>query len=384
MLSVKDLLSYVTPEIVIDIMEENGSKLYDRTTDRASNQKCYWFQTICHGGDSHKLCYFSESKDFYCYTSCGRMPFFNFISKIKGFKESEFSKTVKYVADKVGKGFTENRVGFMDRNPSKESRQEISDMDTLFESKNRGQKEKVEIKKFYDDKILNFFDKNTFYSGWIDEGISIESMEKFNIRWYEYQKHIIIPHYNIDGKLVGIRRRSLKPEDKDNKYMPEYIQGIMYDHPLGLNLYGLYENKAYIKTSGRAIIVEGEKSVLKSDTYFGDKSITVATCGFNISEWQIRALDKLNVNSVILAFDKDFDVTLENEYRKDEKLWREYNNYINRLKVLGERLAAIFNTSIIIDREGLLQPKDSPFDQGEKVFERLLSKSGKVISSLGL
>ena len=33
MLKAEELLELVTPEIVIDIMAENGSKLYDRTID---------------------------------------------------------------------------------------------------------------------------------------------------------------------------------------------------------------------------------------------------------------------------------------------------------------------------------------------------------------
>ena len=44
-------------------------------------------------------------------------------------------------------------------------------------------------------------------------------MQVFGIRWYELEKHIIIPHYNINGELVGIRRRSLQEKDKNNKYI---------------------------------------------------------------------------------------------------------------------------------------------------------------------
>lgn len=383
MISAKEIIEYVTPEIVIDIMAENGSKLYDRTTDRRTNQKCYWFQTICHGGDSHKLCYFSDSKDFYCYTSCGRMTFFDFICKIRNIKKEKFSEAVKYIALKVGKGYREERIGFQDKNLPKEIRQEIMTMDSILEKRRYQLKKQVVIDKFYDDKILNYFDRNTYYSGWIEDGISIKSMNKFGISWYEYQKHIIIPHYNIDGKLVGIRRRSLKPEDADNKYMPEYIQGVLYDHPLGLNLYGLEENKDYIKKVKRAIIVEGEKSVLLSDTYYGKKSCAVATCGFNISDWQLNTLLKLGVEDITLAFDKDFDLTKKDEYRKNERTWREFNNYRKRLKVLCERIAPYCNVYIILDKQGLLQLKDSPFDRGKEVFEKLMKTRKQITTLIG-
>ena len=106
--------------------------------------------------------------------------------------------------------------------------------------------------------------------------------------------------------------------------MPLFIAGEDFGHSLGLNLYGLYENKDAIKRLKKAIIVEGEKSVLKSDSYFGNKSCTVATCGFNISDWQIRALEKLGVEKVYLGFDKDFDERYEDTYKQDKLLYENY------------------------------------------------------------
>ena len=197
-------------------------------------------------------------------------------------------------------------------------------MDKKIQSSEYYSKKIVEINKFYNANILNYFNDKIFYGGWIDEGISIETMQKFGIRWYEYEKHIIIPHFNIDGKLVGIRRRSLKPEDSKNKYMPEFLDGEYFEHPLGLNLYGIYENQETIKKKKKAIIVEGEKSVLLSDSYYGNNSITVATCGFHVSDWQLQQLLKLGVKEIYLGFDKDFDILKEKEYKKNSDEWRNY------------------------------------------------------------
>ena len=303
MLDAKEVLSNVTPEVVVNIMAENGSRVYNRTVDRRTQQQCLWFQTICHGGDSHKLCYFTETKEFYCYTNCGKMSFYDLIKRIRNIKSDKFYDAVKYVAQKTGKSYNSNRTGIGGKD--RELAEDLNEMEELSEKRNRKDKKEEFNNKIYDDKILNYFDPYTFYEGWVKDGISIKSMYKFNIRWYELEKHIIIPHYNINGELVGIRRRSLKPEDEKRKYMPEYIDGILYEHPLGLNLYGLYENQEAIKRYKRAIIVEGEKSVLLSDTYYGRKSCTVATCGFNISDWQLNTLLKLGVEEIILCFDKD-------------------------------------------------------------------------------
>ena len=380
MIDKKDLLKLVTEDVVINIMQENGSPLYNTSIDGQTKQKCLWFRTICHGGDSHKLCFFTESKDFYCYTNCGRMNFFEFIKRIRNAKNEEFyTKVICYVAQKVGKTISKNRQGFTPEisNFVREEHLEMNKQTEDMERKELFGEAKV---KDYEDKktILKYFDSETFYEGWIRENISIETMKKFGIEWYEYQKYIIIPHYNIDGKLVGIRRRSLKPEDANNKYMPLFIGGEEFGHPLGLNLYGLYENKENIKRLKKAVIVEGEKSVLKSDTYFGNKSCAVATCGFNISDWQIQALEKLNVEKVYLGFDKDFDEKYEEVYKQDKLLYDNYKRYLERLELLSRRLASTFNVFLIKDTKGLLKIKDSPLDEGKETFKILLKEAKPI------
>ena len=44
-----------------------------------------------------------------------------------------------------------------------------------------------------------YFDENTFYKSWIDEGISIDTMRKFRIRWDERHGYVIIPCRNVEG-----------------------------------------------------------------------------------------------------------------------------------------------------------------------------------------
>lgn len=371
--NLKFLLEKVDNNLVIQIMEENGSKLYNRTIDGKTKQELLWFKTICHGGDSHKLCYFTQSKDFYCYTNCGRMNFFQFLKRIRDCKSGEFYvKVVKYLNDKLGIKGNQNR--FEIETNTKESRSELFHLDEICERKkklfyfNNDNK----INKFYDGRILEYFDPNTFYQGWIDEGISCETMKKFNIRWYEFQKYIIIPHYDINGKLIGIRRRSLNPEDTKRKYMPLIIEEKSYDHPLTLNLYGLYQNKNQIKKEKTAIIVEAEKSVLLSDSFFGDKSITVATCGFNISDQQLNLLLSLGVENIYLGFDKDFDEKKIDIYSKDEKKYREFLRYKEKINNLAEKVNNYCNVFILKDTKGLLNIKDSPFDKGKKVFNEIL------------
>ena len=122
---------------------------------------------------------------------------------------------------------------------------------------------------------------------WLYEGISIQSMKQFNILYSINQNKIIIPHYNIDNLLIGIRGRALNDEDiAIGKYMPVEIEGIIYSHPLGYNLYGLNLNKDNIRKKKMAIVFESEKSVLLYETLFGrENNIAVAVCGSNFSNY---------------------------------------------------------------------------------------------------
>lgn len=376
MIDKQELLDSLTNEIVISILEENGSPLYNTTIDRRTNQELFWFRTICHNGDSHKLCYFTQSKDFFCYTNCGKMDFFEFIKRVRNVKEGDFYEgVIKYLAEKVGKSTKKNRVGFTSSiDPS--VREAI--MGWTEKEEIQGRKNSGIILPVFDEKILNYYDHGTYYLGWLDEGISPESWQKFGIAWDEYRKYIIIPHRNPEGQLVGIRRRSLNPEDANNKYMPLFIEGKEYAHGLGLNLYGLYENKETIRRKQKAILVEGEKSVLLSNSFFGENSCTVATCGFNVSQAQIQQLIDLRVETVYLGFDKDFDERKEELYKKDHAVYKDYLRYKDRLYSLALRLKEDFHTFIIKDTKGLLGIKDSPFDKGKEVCEKIIHSAKKL------
>ena len=380
MVRTEDLLKEVTTDIVIDIMKENGSDLYGTTTDGRTKQKCLWFRTICHGGDSHKLCYFTETKDFYCYTSCGRMKFWELIKRIRNATDKTFyEKVVLYIAKKVGSPTQESRIGFSNPDEDRQLRSVLNEMLNYIPTKRLYKKETdYKITNFYDDTLLKYFEHDVFYESWLDEGISPESMRKYEICWYEDQEYVIIPHRDIKGRLVGIRRRSFNPRDKNNKYMPLIIEGKMYDHPLSLNVYGLYYNKEAIKKSGIAVIMEGEKSVLKGDTYFGKDNNIVATCGFNVSEWQLDALIKAGAETIVLGFDKDFDDRLVYDYEQDTSLWKEYQRYKERIKILAQRIASRCKVFVIEDKEGLLGLKDSPVDKGKEVYQYLFDHRKKI------
>lgn len=373
----KEIISKITEEQVLSVMKDLGVVPF------RIKAKEIWFETICHGGDSHKLCYFREGKDFYCYTNCGKMSLFKLVSNVKGIP---FYKSVYYVAKYAN--VTTRKTGFRTEQFNLCSK-EIAQIQAIQEYKNKKRnKDKkpfnpTPIPVLYTN-IMNFFEE-VYYLGWIREGIAIESMEKFGIKWYEQRKHIIIPHLNYNGDLVGIRRRTLNEEEIEYaKYMPETIENITYAHALGLNWYGLYQNKEAIQRSKTVIITEGEKSVLLSDSYFGKDSIAIATCGFSVSNWQCDMLEKLGVQKIYLAFDKDFDsLKFEDDYgnyiNQKDKDFKEYLRYYNKILKTGEKLSGFAKVEVLWDRQNLLELKDSPFDKGKEVLGQMLKTAIPII-----
>ena len=380
-LLIKEITEKITEEQILEALKQLGA------TPMKVKPKEIWFRTICHGGDSSKLCYFREGKDFFCYTNCGKMSLFQLIMHINN---CSFKESVLYWASIVKlnmrQGIQSNKFGLAnketlalaDKQNYRKAKREKR------EAQKQGGLELVPIKPL-ETKIMDFFEE-VYYQGWIDEGITIPTMEKYNIKWYEQAKHIIIPHVNIQNELVGIRRRTLVDYEieRSGKYMPETIENITYVHSLGLNLYGLYQNQEAIKKYKQVIIVEAEKSVLLADSYFGEESIVVATCGFNISNWQRDILIKhLGVKSVILSFDNDVDLRKfeGSEAQKSlvtEEEIKDYNRYCDRITKLGQKFSGFAQVFVTWDREGLLGLKDSPLDRGKETFQKLLRSKEKI------
>lgn len=358
------LIERITEEQILNILAKFGATPYG-----AIKEKEIWFQTICHGGDSHKLCYFRDTKTFYCYTNCGQMSLFNLVMKIKN---CTFSEAIRFVANEAG---ISNRYGF--NNLPITINQELLKIDKYIQLR---KPKKTQIKHLpkIEDNILNYFEDDVFYSGWIKEGISIETMQYFNIRWYELEKHIIIPHNNMNGELVGIRRRSLQEKDKDNKYMPEIIEGITYGHALGLNLYGLDKHLPGILKTKKVVLVEAEKSVMLAHEYYGEDAFVVATCGFNVSNWQRDLLLSLGVEELFLCFDRDFDLAQFENCDEDNEDFKKCQRYIDRINSLARKMTPYFTVYILYDYEGLTDLKCSPFDCGKEIFEKIMKKKIEV------
>ena len=219
----------------------------------------------------------------------------------------------------------------------------------------------------YDEKILNRFNYNVKITPWINEGMNQETLDKYRIGFYPGTDVITIPHYDINDNFVGLRGRALVREDaeKYGKYRPVRIGKTLYNHPLGFNLYGLEKNKDRIKLMQKAVIFEGEKSVLLFDSYFGsENNISVACCGSSFTIYQFYLLKNLGVKEIIIAFDKQYQ-----QFGDAEHLHLVKNFY----KILNRHINDVM-VSFIFDGEQNLGYKDSPIDRGADTFMKLFQE----------
>lgn len=342
---VKDMLG---EHDLISLLESLGAE----PVKRGQNIEC---RTICHGGHKHKLIYFGEYKSFKCYTdSCGNMDIFGLIGKVM---DLNFYESFKYICLKFGIDYYQ--TGFP----------EVDAVDMSFFEKFKRQTEEISF-KILSSSILNSY-WDLFHRLWIDDGISIRSMRKFNIKFSISDNQIIIPHYDIDGNLIGVRGRNLHQwlVDEGKKYMPVYWKKEVLKHPTGAALYGLNFTRSDIEKYKTVILFESEKSVLQLDTMLPEQSIGVCLSGSSMTVHQLEILKQLDIDEVIIALDKEY----EEVGSQEEKFYIEKVN-----SVFINKLIPYFKTSVIWDREGLLELKDSPTDKGLEVFQKLLEQRIRV------
>ena len=322
-------------------------------------------QTIDHnppGVGSRKLYYYDNSQLFKSYTA-GDDSFDIFELTIKVFdiqrnQKIGLNEAVRFIAF---------RFGISGSFVLEEGENELKDWD-IFNAYDRIQQ--IELKtydiklKTYDKNILKILNYEVRLEPWLKEDITQEVLNNNKIGYFPGGNQISIPHFDKDNRFVGLRGRTLAKEDAElyGKYRPIVINGVMYNHPLGMNLYNLNNSKENIAKSGRAIIFEGEKSCLKYQSFFGkENDISVACCGSNISGYQINLLTELGVKEIIVALDRQFESLGDDEFQKLKKnlikIHSKYGNYVQ--------------TSFIFDKHMITGYKDSPIDCGKEKFLRL-------------
>lgn len=325
--------------------------------------------TICHNkpedGGSRKLYYYSNSDLFHCFTGCDNASFdiFELVIKVMSIQrqvEFDLNDAIRWIAQRfniLGKYETELDT-------------ELEDWKYL-ENYNRIQEIDVNTQwvtlKEYDMEILTRFNYKVRIAPWLEEGMTQEVLNSAIIGYYPGGDQITIPHFDIKNRFIGLRGRTLCADEGEmyGKYRPIKVNNILYNHPLGMNLYNLNNSKNNIKTIEKVIVFESEKSSLLYRSYFGEENdISVAVCGSSISNYQINLLLECGAKEIIIAFDRQFQEFGDEEFKRlTRKLTNIHNKYKNYV-----------NISFIFDKKKITGYKDSPIDCGKEIFLNLFKE----------
>lgn len=195
--------------------------------------------------------------------------------------------------------------------------------------------------------------KNEIPQEWLDEGISAETMKKYEIRIDPYSNRIVYPVRDANFQMIGVKGRTRFKDYKElgiMKYM-NYNKLKILDY-----FTGMMQAADSIKETGEIIIVEGLKSVMKLDQWGFHNVVSAETSTLN--EYQIELLIKMQVKNVVIAFDKDVK--------------------LKKIQDCVKLLKKFTNVYVVYDRWNLLKDKDSPPDEGQNVWWTLYNRRIRI------
>jgi hypothetical protein len=326
--------------------------------------------TICHnqpGEGSRKLYYYNNEEGglFRCYTGCNdTFDIFELAIKVANIQDNknyDLNDAVRKLAYRFG------LIAYLDDD---EEQSGLEDWKIL----NKYDKiDEIDIKDYnvflkdYDETILSRFNYNVKIGPWLKEGMTQEVLDESFIGFYPGGDQITIPHFDKEGRFIGLRGRALNQEEAERfgKYRPIKIGKLLYTHPLGMNLYNLNNSQENIAALGKAVVFESEKSCLLYRSYFGpENDISVACCGSSISAYQIHMLIAAGAKEIVVAFDRDFEKLGDDTHKRQianfRKLHNRYKNYVQ--------------LSFINDRNLITGYKNSPIDCGPDKFLQLFKE----------
>lgn len=359
-MDIKDRIkSELTLEDVFSILEDFGGEPV-RQGDRITST------TICHNlprEGSRKLYYYNNDGKglFHCYTGCAEPSFDIFELVRKVFKiQQKIDLPLPQAID-----FIANRISMAAWSFSEVKTTEEETLDRWLKNKEHEPLSFINLPTFDKDILENFSSPRIL--NWEKEGISQEATRQRHIKYYAADEQIVIPHYDINDNLIGIRGRCTNKEmaQKFGKYRPIQINGVLYNHPLGRNLYNLNWSKENIRGGGMAIVFEAEKSCMMYSTIFGQENdISCAVCGSAFTAYQMFLLRSLGVKEIVFAFDRQFQEIGDVEFLRLK----------NKILKIQQRFGNYAALSFIFDKGMITEYKDSPIDRGKEKFCELFSK----------
>lgn len=349
------------------------------------NDKEILFSNICHEKNPdekrNKLYFYKDKKFFLCYICNTSYTIYSLIQKRKKILGEiySFPDTLKFVCDVCNIPY--DNIERIHKNTTKIYNWE-EDLNKYIKIKNR-----ESLIKTYDKNILDFFPQ-VFHHSFIEDGITIETMKMFNIRFYPYAQQIIIPVYDKEGNLIGIHGRNLIPEliEAGYKYLPvKLVDGINEDGSHGLEfrfstanvLYGLNLTKVNIEYTSEVTLFEAPKSVMQMENILSLNN-TVGMFGMNLQNKRRDILVNLGIEKVNIALDKQYHTIFD----KDENLTEDFIRWKRKVLKIGEKFKGFVKEINVIydydDNNPLLNYKDSPSDKGKKIWNKLYEAKEQI------
>lgn len=368
MINLKQLKKELTIEQIVIILNDLGSSVYQQhNTEIIFYSCCHHIDCMAH---KPKLYYYIDTHSFFCYSCSSAFDIYSLIQERWNLlnKEFTFTQILQYIIDLLGLNYTH----FERVNPVFKSnvswKQILGKYDRL---------SSVDAQlKIWDKSILQLFDK-WYPIEWINEGISIETMRQFQIGYYNLYNQTVIPCFDEGNNLIGIRVRNWEPEKvKQSKYnslitVTNYTEkntekGTDFKFSTNSVLYGLNFNKYAIESEKVVILTESEKSVLKSATWYGHRSVTLGMFGNHLNEKRKQMILNYQPNEIVIAPDYDYfdDQSYEKWARKQEKFGRMFKNYCK--------------VTIILNQDNIIPFKNNAFDGTKEEFEHLYKQRSDI------
>ena len=190
-------------------------------------------QTICHnhpGEGSHKLYYYDNTKLCRCYTGCAEPTFdiFELVRKVKSREldcDYQLPQAIQYVAQYFGYAPSER----VNETPTSIDA-DLQYLENYDRISNISLETKIVELKTYDGSFLKNL-PHPRIEPWIKDGISQEVMNFYEICYDPKNCGIVIPHRDVNGRLIGIRERTLIKENAElyGKYRPMKLNKQMYN-----------------------------------------------------------------------------------------------------------------------------------------------------------
>ena len=325
------------------------------------------FRTICHNvdGGGFNLAFNEDDKYFTCFSECGCS--YSLLSLVKKRREllgepCSTYQSMKWICEQVG-------ITFNFKEEVKQVKNNIYNWQGLLRY-TKGHN--ISENKIYDNYVLSKLD-DCIYEPWLNEGISIETQQKYQIKWYNRRQQIVIPVRNVDGKLVGTHCRNTNPELVNDGFKYDHLRmlnGDEYKFQMGLELFGLNYNKINIEKEKSVILLESPKSVMQADS-FSMPNICCGMFGMNFSIQKLKLLLELCVETFYICLDRQY----KNQKGKEwDKYVEKVNKIINIIKPYSNKIIVVYDK----DNENLLDYKDSPTDKGEEIFKYLLENGERI------